>query len=262
MTATIELTERDTRIFRALHTHRVLTTPQIGELFFNGTYSRAAQRRLLKLAERDTVDRFVPRQGHWNAPYHWTLALEGARILAGRQGLTPQQIGYRPDAQRRMRISSQLPHTTGLAQSYVAFATNARATQGVSLQRWWSQALCRVNWGRHVRPDAYLRWRQNDTDVDAFIEYDTGTEPLARVAAKISRYRDLAEETQLRSPVLFIVTGPKRLTNLCRVLDVGGGWVPVHVTTLDQLTYPGPARPIWRRAGDPACTLRSMIELT
>jgi hypothetical protein len=258
--ATIRLTERDLRILDTLHLHRVLTTPQIGELFFSGTTSRAAQRRLLGFAENDLADRFTPRHPGWNAPHHWTLGPEGARVVATRLGLTPKQIGYRPDTHLRLRASTRLGHATGLAQTYVRFATTARATPGATLQRWWSEARCSTAWGHRVCPDGYLRWHQDGTTLDAFVEYDTGTEPLVRLTEKISRYRDLAVETRLATPVLFVVPGPRRLTSLCRVLD-GGPRVPVHVTTHARLAYPGPTRPVWRRAGDPACNVRPLIDL-
>ncbi|WP_227015380.1 MULTISPECIES: replication-relaxation family protein [Nocardiopsis] len=207
---TTSLTERDLRILHVLHTHRVLTTPQLGELFFSGTSSRAAQRRLLRLAADGFTDRFLPPHTHARVPYHWILGKEGAHTLADRWGTTMEEIGYRAQTHRDLRLSSQLDHVTGLAQTYVGFASGARATQGAVLQRWWFEARCRTTWGHHVRPDGYLRWHQNGTTLDAFMEYDTGTEPLSRVETKVSRYRDLAEETNLPSPVLFVVTTPGR----------------------------------------------------
>jgi len=259
--ATIELTARDLRILETLHLHRVLTTPQVGELFFSGTASRAAQRRLLGFVRNDLAERFTPRHVGWNAPCHWVLGPEGARVVAAQYGLTPQQIGYLPDAHLRLGASCQLGHATGLSQTYVRFATTARATRGATLQRWWSGARCRTAWGHRVHPDGHLRWRQDGTTLDAFVEYDTGTETLLRLTEKISRYRDLAVETRLASPVLFVVPGPGRLTALCRTLD-GGPRVPIHVTTHSQLAYPGPTRPVWRRAGDLTGAVRPLIDLT
>ncbi|MEV2274592.1 replication-relaxation family protein [Nocardiopsis sp. NPDC049922] len=258
---TIEFTDRDMRILGTIRTHRVLTTPQIGELFFSGRHSRLAQRRLRMLEVSGVIEHFLPPHTDGRAPYHWVLADNGAQVLAALQGLTPQELGHRPAAQRALRLNSHLGHITGLAETYVCFFTSARATPGARLQRWWTEARCRATWGHHVRPDAYLRWLQGDVSVDAFIEYDTGSEPLARVVAKIDRYRALAEETEHRTPVLFVVTGPKRLTNICRSLATPDPWVPVHVATIDQLTHPGPARPIWRQAGDANCAVRALVDL-
>ncbi|MFD3688247.1 replication-relaxation family protein [Nocardiopsis sp. NPDC058631] len=260
MMATVEPTARDLRILESLHLHRVLTTPQVGELFFSGTASRAARRRLLEFVENDLAARFTPRHAGWNAPCHWTLGPEGARVLASRRGLAPHQIGYRADTHLRLWASRELGHATGLSQTYVRFATTARATRGATLQRWWSEDRCRATWGHRVHPDGYLRWYQDGTTLDAFVEYDTGTQALTRLAEKVSHYRDLAEETRLRTPVLFVVPGPSRLTALCRRLD-GGPRVPVHVTTHGQLAYPGPIRPVWRRAGDLTGAVRPLIDL-
>ncbi|MFC9084924.1 replication-relaxation family protein [Nocardiopsis dassonvillei] len=258
---TTDLTDRDVHILQALHAHRVLTTPHVGALFFRGTSARAVQRRLLKLAADGFTDRFLPPHTHARVPYHWTLGREGARVLADRWNTTVDGIGYRNDTHRNLVISRQLGHVTGLAQTYVCFAASARLTRGATLQRWWSEARCREIWGHHVRPDGYLRWRQDGTTLDAFVEFDTGNEPLLRVAAKVSRYRDLAEETGLRSPVLFVAASSGRLTSLCHALGAGGEEVPVHVTTLEQLDRFGPTRPVWRRAGDATCAVRPLVAL-
>lgn len=42
-----------------------------------------------------------------------------------------------------------------------------------------------------VRPDGYGRWHQDGREVDFFLEYDRGTEPLDRLAAKLAGYRKL-----------------------------------------------------------------------
>jgi hypothetical protein len=57
--------------------------------------------------------------------------------------------------------------------------------------------------GHVVRPDGYGRWREHDREVDFFLEYDRGTEPLDRLAAKLAGYQQLADATQIATPVLF-----------------------------------------------------------
>lgn len=257
----MELTERDLRILETLRAHRVLTTPQVGELFFYGRSARVAQRRLLILAVDDLVHRFLPPGAGRHVPNHWALGAEGASVLAPRLGVPVDEVGYRATAQRHLRLSSQLGHAVGLSQTYVSFVTSARKTPGAKIQRWWPESECRVNWGRHVRPDGYLRWSHGDKVLDVFVEYDTGSETLSRVTGKVSRYRSLAEETGICSPVLFVVPGPGRADNLCRMLGAGSTWVPVYVTTLEQLMDPGPTRPIWRKAGDRTHTLHELAEI-
>ncbi len=58
---------------------------------------------------------------------------------------------------------------------------------------WWSERRCAAEWGDFVRPDAYGVWEEGGDRVEFFVEHDTGTETLARVAAKLDGYRDLAE---------------------------------------------------------------------
>lgn len=67
----------------------------------------------------------------------------------------------------------------------------------------WSERRCHARWGRLVRPDGYGRWREHDTEVDFFLEYDQGTEPLDRVAAKLAGYHKLAVATKIATPVVF-----------------------------------------------------------
>ena len=52
----------------------------------------------------------------------------------------------------------------------------------------------RRRWGRYIRPDAYMRWCEADTELDVFWEYDTGTEPLTKVVRKMAGYGRLARK--------------------------------------------------------------------
>ena len=67
----------------------------------------------------------------------------------------------------------------------------------------------------HARPDGYGRWSeqapgQPAAATDFFLEYDTGTEPLTRVVAKLAGYAALAARTGITTPVLFWLRSPSR----------------------------------------------------
>ena len=66
-----------------------------------------------------------------------------------------------------------------------------------------------------ARPDGYGRWREQTPGqppavTDFFLEYDTGTENLPRLIAKLAGYRDLAARTGIATPVLFWLPSPRR----------------------------------------------------
>ncbi|GAB3710637.1 replication-relaxation family protein [Nocardiopsis oceani] len=254
------LTDRDLRILQALATHRVMTTPQVGIVFFHGPYSRVAQRRMLALARKGLVRRFLPPHLEVRPPSHWTLSATGARTLAEALGTASNELEPHSRTDDRLFRSTQLRHTVGVTQTWVDLTVNARKLRGTSVQKWWPEHRCRHAWGNRVRPDAYLRWKQGDTVVDTFLEYDTGTEPHPRLAEKLDRYYLLAQSSGLTSTVLFVVPSTRRLTAMCRNLAAPSS-VSAHVTTHEQLTHPGPARPIWRQLGDPTHSVRTLADL-
>jgi hypothetical protein len=100
---------------------------------------------------------------------------------------------------------------------------------------------------------------------DFFLEYDTGSENLHRVAAKLAGYTSLAARTGITTPVLFWLPTARREAALRALLDsnVGGGapgtrpaggvpGVPVATTTPQAAASGGgPAGPIWLPAGQP-----------
>jgi hypothetical protein len=80
---------------------------------------------------------------------------------------------------------------------------------------------------------------------------DLGTEPLSRVAGKLSGYADLGPRRAY--PVLFWLPGTAREANLHAVLSRTGvpDGVTVATAAADHDTHNGPAGPVWRTYGDP-----------
>ena len=265
------LTTRDRWLLRMLHEHRVLTTTQITQLAF-GT-GRAATARLLTLYQLRAVDRFRPLTPAGSAPLHFVLDEAGACILAAEDGITPGQLGYRRDRALAIALSVQLAHATGTNSVFCALAAQGREAGGAALTCWWSERRCAALWGDLARPDGYGQWTEHTPGgpavTDFFLEYDTGSENLHRVAAKLTGYQNLAARTGITTPVLFWLPTARREASLRAVLasTARGGpgarpasgvpGVPVATTTPEAAASgAGPAGAIWLPAGQPGPRLR------
>ena len=128
-------------------------------------------------------------------------------------------------------------------------------------------------WGDLARPDGYGQWTEHapagPAATDFFLEYDTGSENLHRVAAKLAGYRDLAARTGITTPVLFWLPTARREAGLRALLASTAGrgpgtrpaggipGVPVATTTPQAAAGgAGPAGAIWLPAGQPGPRLR------
>ncbi|HTZ44879.1 MAG TPA: replication-relaxation family protein [Jatrophihabitans sp.] len=265
------LTARDRWLAHLLLEHRVLTSTQIVQLGFG--VPRTANLRLAKLYQWRVIDRFQPYAQHGASPMHYVLDLAGAHILAAGWGLTPDDLGYRHDRALGIGHSLHLAHavaTSGIYTALVAIARHSGQHSGEHAQAsrrvtaWWSESRCARYFGAHVRPDGYGRWHEagssGSSDVEFFLEYDFGTEPLAKVAGKLADYHRLAHATELVTPVLFWFPSHEREDNGRAVLatalaDLGAppghpdGLVPVATTSS---LPPDPSIPANRAAASAA----------
>lgn len=247
------LTPRDYAILQALHDHRVMRTDQIGQAFFTAPTSRNVRRRLLLLHRDAVITRFRPYAERGSAPLHWVLAPLGAYVLAQHRHTSVRELPYNHETALAVAASSRLGHIVGLAGCFAAFTGAARRTPHARLARWYNEPESARRWGRHVRPDAYVRWDQDARTLHAFVEYDTGSESLKHVVKKVDGYRSLAAATKTRIPsiVLFVVPSGARETHLARALAPRTGpLTPLYLTTHPLLHGPGPAAAIWRGARD------------
>jgi Replication-relaxation len=261
------LTARDRWLLRMIHEHRVLTTGQVTQLAFGTT--RAATARMTTLYQYRAVDRFRPLAATGSSPLHFVLDEAGALLLAAEDGITPADLGYRRDRAMGIALSPRLAHDAGANGVFTALAAAARASGGqAALECWWSERRCAAAWGDHARPDGYGRWRdqapgQPAAVTDFFLEYDTGTEPLARLIAKLAGYAALAARTGITTPVLFWLRSPRREAALHARLSgppppgtrdaASAAQIPgVPVATAAPGTSPeGPAGAAWLPAGSP-----------
>jgi Replication-relaxation len=262
----IWLTDRDRWILAAVAENQILTSDHLTALAF--TTRRSAQRRLALLTTAGYLERFRPAKTVGSAPAHYLLTASGAQVLIHASGATSTsspEAGRLPEGGRipRRLVTTpsmsqlRLAHTLGVADLYVAFATAAQHPPGNpsaagGLHRWWGERTCTAWWGRYARPDAYGRWHGPDRTgrnqtLDFFLEYDTGTENLARLLAKLDGYQRLADATGITTIVLFHLPSRVREQNLHARLNSrsdGEGNLRAPVATATART--GLAGPVWR----------------
>lgn len=251
------LTARDMAIVSDVHDHQVLTTHQIARVHFPDADARRARRRLLVLFRYGVLDRFRRQTARGKLPDHWILAATGAELLAHHRGVQTADLGFHRDQAVRLAYSVQLEHMRGLAESFVRFVEAGRGPG--ELVRWYGERECARRWGTHIRPDAYVRWEQEECVLHAFFEYDTGTESLAKVRRKMTGYANLARHSELPSIVLFALHSDQRTKHLeTKLANAVSGQVRAYLTTHARLFGQGPDRAVWRPVGspDPSILLR------
>jgi hypothetical protein len=248
------LTDRDRAIIRLVFEHRVFTSHQLGKVFFS-SHDRA-EHRLRDLAAAEVLARFRPyrRHGEGSAPFHYVLGAAGAAVLAAEQGIEVRRLGYRPDKALEIAHSQHLAHTVGVNGFFAALAACARQrrTGDALLAAWWSERHCRDRWAPIVRPDGYGRWQEHDREVDFFLEYDRGTEPLERLAAKLAGYQKLAAVTQIPTPVLFWLPSSGREASVRQALAGETRWAAMAflVATASPALGRSPAEQAWLPLGE------------
>ena len=170
----------------------------------------ARERRALRLVEITPAGR--RRLAEW-------LALDTA-TASRYHGLIDSGPGQ---ARRRARLFRALPHTLGVNAVFVAMSvaaqTAARQGGGDELIEWRSAAACER---RRCKPDGYGCYRRNGVGYGFLLEYDRGTEPGRRYAAKFGayyRYRDFgdaARDFDGFPTLLFVTTDPGSRAANCR----------------------------------------------
>ncbi|WP_345365419.1 replication-relaxation family protein [Saccharopolyspora cebuensis] len=204
------LTARDRWLVAMLHEHRVLTGDQIAALAF--PTARGARARLRNLWCWSVLDRFQPVLARGTAPMHYVLGPAGATVLATGHGLDTTDLGYRRNRTLGIAHSLRLAHTIGCNQLLTDLATHGH------LRAWWSEQRCARSIGDLARPDAYAHWATPCGELGFFVEYDTGTEALGKLAAKLAGYHDLARATGQTTALLFWFPSTHRETHARRTL--------------------------------------------
>ncbi|MFF5985946.1 replication-relaxation family protein [Prauserella flavalba] len=233
------LTGRDLWLARMLAEHRTLTSTQIVDLAFPSR--RAANLRLQRLYQWRVVDRFQPYIGKGRAPMFYVLDITGAHALAHEDGIDPVELKFRPDRSIGIAYAHRLAHLHGVNSFFTPLIAHARAHEQLSVTAWWSEARCGRHFGDIVRPDAYGRWREDDREIEWFLEWDTGRYQLARFTAKLPGYAKLATTTRIITPLLACFATARREAHARRLLaeHTSGlprpGDLPVATTNAEHL---------------------------
>jgi hypothetical protein len=233
------LTERDRLICRLLDEHRVLTTAQIADVGFTG--ERRARMRLAELHALDLLDRFRPQAWGNPAPFHWTLGPLGAALIAADASLELSALSWRRTLAHELAASQRLAHLVGTNGFFTALLRSARTRPGCWLDEWWSERRCAREWGEVVRPDGYGIWTEHRVSLPFLLEYDNGTEPLARLTQKLDGYHRLAQAAGHPNWVLFSFPSPRREHDARRALRYPG----VPVATAARTPGVAPDSAIW-----------------
>ncbi|WP_418156069.1 replication-relaxation family protein [Actinoalloteichus caeruleus] len=255
------LTPRDKWITRMLWEHRVLTSHQITAMAFPSF--RSGRMRLRELYTWGVLDRFQPFVTVGSAPMHYVLAPAGAAVLAAEDGVDAKEMGYRHDRAFGIAHSLRLAHTVGVNEWFTSLIDRAvrhhEGEERMTLAAWWSEARCARHFGDLVKPDGYGRWQHGGRHIEWFLEYDFGTEVLAKLAGKLAGYAALAEATGITTPVLVWLPTSRREATARRVL--ARTWreldnplsVPVATAAAELLTResasPSPADAVWLPVG-------------
>ena len=247
------LTQRDRWIIRMLYEHRVLTAHQITTLAFPSF--RSGRLRLRELYQWRVLDRFQPFITCGTAPMHYVLAPAGATVLAAEHGLDPKHLGYRHHRALGIAHSLRLAHTIGVNDWFTALIHHAQHHPHSAVTAWWSETRCTRYFGDLTQPDAYGRYHQNHREIEFFLEYDLGTEPLTKLTRKLTGYAALADTTAITTPLLIWLPTHHRETTARHQLHTA--WrnlpdreaLPIATAAAELLTGaetpPNPAQAVW-----------------
>ncbi len=171
MTVAHRLTQRDRSILTMLFRHRVFTTDQLAEMYFDNL--NTAQHRLTTLYKLRLVDRFQPLDHRYaSLPYHYVLGDLGAMVVAAERGEGPDRSRWRADKALATVNCHRLDVACGRAAAVVLLRDRHLRLLGRSQP---SALPCNVRRARGLDRD---RRRVRD----ARFAPQTGTAPRAHVA--------------------------------------------------------------------------------
>lgn len=247
------LTERDRILVDLLGRHRVLTVDQIHRLLFNS--QRATRYRLAILVDLDVLTRFRTAVRPGSQAFRYTLGYAGARLhAASTDAPLPRRAAY-ADQLARTAASRHLDHLVASNDFFTRIAMQARRRPALDLAEWRSEAEAVDLTGGMIRPDAAATVTESGRSCAFWFEHDTGSETLARLAAKADRYA--AHLAAAGRTVLFELPSPVREDQLHDAL-AGRRW-PFPIATAITARSADPTGRVWLPVGQGE--LRSLIDL-
>lgn len=139
-----------------------------------------------------------------------TLKIRQLMGFRAEHGLDAKDLGYRHDRAFAISHNLRLAHTVGVAGWFTALIAHARHNPEHTVTAWWSETRCARHFGDLVRPDAYGHCAGHGHQIEFFLEFDFGTEALARVAGKLTGYARLAAATAITTPILVWLPTTRR----------------------------------------------------
>ncbi|MCO1575203.1 replication-relaxation family protein [Crossiella sp. SN42] len=208
------LTDRDRTILHLLEAHQVLTTEHLAALAGFPTLDRA-QRRLLTLYRSHLLDRFRhPRPDGSMTSWRYALGPAGAAILAAMRGTEPPRPAALRTRLLRLAAHPALNHLLGVNGLFADLARHTATHPGHGLAGWLGERQAARACGNLVRPDGLGVWQHTGGRVVFLLEYDTGTENLAQVQAKLDGYRGLAQSGGPQLPPALTESSRERVASL------------------------------------------------
>ena len=237
-------TGRDRWLLAMLHEHQILTTEQITTLAFGAP--RTARARLNELTGLGLIERTRSNPaGPGASSYLYTLAPAGAALLAAERDIDLKALRYDRAKARRAAIRPDVRHTLGCNTLMIRLAVSHDTDQVGQLVTWLGALSCLCRWGDEVRPDAYGHYTTRDAigpECGFFLEYDTGSESITQLAAKVRGYTRFARNHTGHHPILIHTSHPSRETRLHALLSETHGTSPVPIATA---TAQSPREAVW-----------------
>lgn len=247
------LTDRDRTLVRLVARHRVLTTGQLAALGFSSLIT--ARHRLSLLVDLGVLRRFRPRCETGSAPWHYVLGPIGAAMLGQEDRNDKKWLPQvRVDRQLALERSQRLGHMTGVNWFFVALHRHQQRAGG-ELRTWTSEheitaRLYDTTYAREhePHPDGLGIWAEDGRDICFFLEYDTGSEHLPQLAAKLPGYVEhAAYDLTFAMPLLFCFLTPRRQQSARTTLAATAASRDLQIATaaLDpRVTCPA-CGPVW-----------------
>lgn len=245
-------TPRDREVLDAVRTHGYLAREHIRQLFFrrdDGSLRsiQCVNARLRKLVEGRLLTPVVVSSGRGSGPYAYALASRG-RLLA--TGVTDARSA-----------PQSVWHALEIAEFRVALEQELIRHQG-ELCEWQGEPVLRgLLGGRRGAPlpDALVHWRLGGAEGVFLLEWDRGTESLAIVTTKLTRYQhylsshthhELLPGLGLRPRVAVVLSSPERARRLATWLTARRS-TAFHVTVFVGVSHhvlAQPLAPVWWRS--------------
>lgn len=224
------LTSRDRKICLDLYEHKVLTTHQVVDLYFDS--QRVAERRLLKLFQYGVVLRFRPVLEQGSSPHHFVLGDLGAYVVAAELGVEVKELRLAKDRLAKLAYSPRLAHLVASNDFFSRLVRACRDSDDVSVTHWWGEDRTRRRWGQFVWPDAFGQLQHSGRKQSFFLELDLGTERPWRLAAKLDGYRDISLVKQSPGLLLFCFPDHRREASARKALKPCG--MTVATSTIER----------------------------